>query len=206
MQIELRARENGAEYTPFTPELSVRPHHIIEVSTVRAALNRRRNPQLLSVEFMTHMGIVRVMETIPGYSKDVMGTTAKEAEIVREGIEAYFQRLYDLPDEAFIQLDLEKDDLCRSCTHGQHCTATNFQAIDPGRRLVEPKELAHVYRIREDLERAGYRENRDFKTKMTQHTIHDYGGEVLSDEASSVPRDVLFDALIVRVGALRDMY
>lgn len=206
MQIELRARENGAEYALFTPELSVRPHHLIQLQSIRAALNRRRDPQIISEEFMKHTQITKMTQIIPGYAEGIMGTTAEEAEKTREGVEAYFQRLYNLSDDAFIQLDPSEDDLCKSCINDQHCTATNFQAIEPGTRLVDELERNYIFRIRGDLERAGYKEDKDFRTKGTKHTLFDYNGEILSDEAISTPREVLFDALIVRVGALRDLY
>ena len=206
MQIELRSREVSAEHTPFTPELSVSPHHIIQLQSIRSALNRQRDPRTISEEFMEHTQITKMKQIIPGYAEGIMGTTAEEAENTREGVEACFQRLYDLSDDAFIQLDLSEDDLCRSCVNDQHCTATNFQVIKPGSRLVDELERNYIFRIRGDLERAGYKEDKDFRTKVTHHTLFDYNGEILSDEATSTPREVLFDALIVRVGALRDLY
>jgi len=90
------------------------------------------------------------------YSRDVIGTTKEEAELVKSRLEAIFIRFFELDDsDPIIITTGQKDHLCHSCIIGDHCvkrsaeSSTDAEALaglyeDPGDlRAVEAfKKLA----------------------------------------------------------------
>lgn len=193
----------------FIPSFTMRPHHFF-LPVVRDALRRKRN----SKEIKLVNGRVNWINPFApknsrffpfpvdqrNYFKDVIGKTDASRERFQVATEDYLTSLWKLPNESFIQLDLQPDDICKACIGKKHCTAfyVRGEKIDPfnGERNT-------LSSIEFKLKDAGYKLGEDFIHRPTSNTLYDYDHRSLGTRKPVAPEIFVFDSLIVRTGALR---
>lgn len=194
-----------------SPAITIRPHHVLS-EDVRDALARRQSACLLAEEHVRRMGFLRawpyrnsINQCGPiGYYSDVLGITHQDRQKFQRALEDFFTKLQELPDDSYAHLDLKPDGMCRACAIGKHCSATNYESESSPRSTVEG-ERTYLDHIRQELEKKGYILGVDFTVQPTTHTFYDLEGRTLSDPEEGIPQNIIFDSLIVRVSALRDI-
>lgn len=194
------------ENRDLTPSIVIRPHHFWMPYTQKALLGTVEPDALASFRVMQLLEEDQV--TDPAYIKDLIGEESSNTQRYSEGLTTYYSQLRDLPDESFVQLDIQPDGLCKACVIGRHCNTTNYASYAIFSYFIaniSDAENLNLKRIRDKLKRGGYRKGVDFTDRPTTHTLYDFKGRDLGDSAEGVPQDVTFNSLIVRVGVLRDI-
>jgi hypothetical protein len=203
------------EFERFDVREAVRPHHATDLLFQLAFIDTVP-PKVTATMLMEQLNAGAVMATEAewrtGYHQDSVAPTPEGRE---EQIEAYadmYRRLRALPDDSSIILDIGeinnmKDPICAACPKngGKHCTATNYKGNRPSAIDTIALERLNVDWMIHELERYDYEAGSDYAVVLTQHELTDYGGKMLSDDVEDNIQTVTFEALIVRIGVLRDM-
>lgn len=141
------------------------------------------------------------------YANDTFDSTqlgrGSKPTMAKDTRKRFYQRLRSLPDNTELAIGIEKDDSCKACPIGRHCTATNAKVF---RKVIqtEQSEAERVEEIRRRLLRAGYIDKRDFDLQPTNLLLNDYGGNYLYGGHRPTVRRVTFQVLRTNIGSLRD--
>ncbi len=185
--------------------ITMRPHHFF-MDDVRSAIRGRVSPRILALGLNLALFIGRPFQrNKPGYYEDITGKTLTQIWRRQEGFSRYFTQLRSLAADDLIKFDLEPDGICNSCPVGKHCTATNFRVgtkYDDIQNTAEEEER-DLMRIDRKLQEADYRLGRDFWYGRTNTTLYNFNREPLSFPVRPLPQNASFNALYVKVGALR---
>lgn len=122
----------------------------------------------------------------------------------QRAVEDFFVKLQILSDDSFAHLDLKPDGMCKACVIGKHCSGTNYRSLLTPRSTVI-SELNCLNVIRQKLESRRHVMGVDFTTQPTTHTLFDLGGKTLNDPSEGKPVSIIFNSMIVKVSALRDI-
>lgn len=189
----------------WVPAIEIRLHHLMQRMPGKFRILRLYSP--ISIFIGTVLAMAHTEENIY-YALDTRGAYGtseyeQKREERKEVSVSMNQALESLPDDAIVKVHMDKDSICNSCSIGKHCTATNYKEHGRNRNVheFEGKKLRSLHR---KLLKKGFYEDVDFKLVPTTQTFLDYHGENLwtSDETPT-PLTVEYDALLVRMGALR---
>lgn len=195
----------------FTPSLTMRPHHFFK-PFVRDALRRRGNSQEIKLVDgrVSWINLHAPSENITfrpipidqrNYFKDLFGKTEADRKRFQAATEDYLTRLWKLPDQSFIHLDLQPDGICKATHVGKHCTAFYVRGVT--KIDVFTGERNVLANIEFKLKEAGYKLKKDYIYRETSNIVYDYDRRSLNTRKPVAPVTFVFNSLIVRTGALR---
>lgn len=193
---------NTAEVVNFIPRLTMRPHHFW-MRGVRAAIAGSQSPYLLAA--FTHMDMN--LSKNPSYAADIegMGTSSERATYI-ESLTRYFASLRTLADDSFLLFDLQPDGMCEACKIGIHCTSTNYINSTNNIDNTLLSETYVINHIRKKLKNRGFRDGIDFQEVSTSHVLNDFKRKELhTPQIYTLSKEVRFNPLVVRAGALRSI-
>ncbi len=185
------------------PAMTIKPHHLLQ-REVWGAL-RGEMPGLLADGVTSCMVSNKMLANNDyGYYSDVIGEADISGERYKHALELVLNKLATLPNDVVIHLDLQPDEMCKSCIVGRHCTATNYRSEYPPRNVLEG-ERKILSQILAQLVEEKFKPGIDFVAKPTTHTFYDFEGRPLNSPQESTPVNVVFNSLLVRAGALRQI-
>ena len=205
VELEQASQGPNPEAERFVPALTMRPHHFFK-PFVRNALQRHNGGGIKLVDgrvtLIDSLKRSRFSNTIDqaNYLRDVLGNTEKDRKKFQAGEEDYLTRLWELPNESFIHLDLQRDGICKAACIGAHCTGLYIRGEQIDNFNGEINSLLNIER---KLKEAGYKLGEDWAYKETFTTLYDYEHRSLRTRGQVTPVTVNFPSLIVRAGALR---
>lgn len=192
----------SSENLDWEPSIATRPHHVrIHMGNKFRNLLQLYSPINLAIALISS---VKYLKEHVSYQQDAWGTFGtpeyRESEQAKKSFE---DELKNLPDSAVAQLGLPMDIICNACPIGKHCTATNYESL--GRHVdyvaLEETELGAIHK---KLLAKGFQEEVDFKLLPATETLLDYQGQNLwTNTQPPVPKVVEYNAILVRMGALR---
>jgi hypothetical protein len=133
------------EKKPFV----IRGHHLKVINTVN---DRKESPR----EYAEYQaGAFEKYSWLPGlkgYTRDRMGETPEEREQHVEGLTNFLEEYKNLEPEDTVQIVAggQKDGICHSCVHGEHCGKESIAKGDAG-YLDRISEKAHELGLGQDI-------------------------------------------------------
>lgn len=193
----------GRELNSHSPAIAatIRPHHALD-EHVRVALTGYEDPASLAKKFTSGLLLGnRKYGDSSGYYHDVLGKAQEGLPRFEKLACDYFSKLRHLPDDSWIHLDIKRDEICRGCFIGLHCSGTRYQSVFPPRD-TEKSESYCLDMIRLKLELGGYAEDVDFINQETIHRLFDFDGNTINQPRGKLAI-ISFNSIVVKTSALR---
>lgn len=202
----MSSKEILASEGDWEPMVTIRAHHVrLYMGSHRLIKTLLRHRLYNPINFASSVvSSIGFKEDHRGYILDTYGAYGtpsynqiKQAETTIEGL------LEGLSDDDTVQIGLGKDHVCNSCAIGKHCEATNYK--ERGQHIdFEKFDLEDLNTLHKRLLRKKLQEGVDFKLVPTTEVFNDYQGQKLwMDNQPAIPRIVEYNAILVKMGALR---